>query len=101
MERRLASMKSGVLNWASMDLVSKWCDGLKRHDLDERIEEIESINLANQYARWHVPRLGSMSQQRPEGVFRLTGGQLNSASSSEVRSRNTEDIIRLIKDWEI
>jgi hypothetical protein len=42
-----------------------------------------------------------MSQQRPEGVFRILGGQLNSASSSEVRSRKTGDIIRLIKEWEI
>jgi hypothetical protein len=42
-----------------------------------------------------------MSQQQPEGVFRILGGQLNSALSSEVRSRKTVDIICLIKDWEI
>jgi hypothetical protein len=69
MERRLANMKSGVPNWAATDLASQWCDGLKRHNLDETIMEIESINLANQYNRWHVSRLGSMSQQQPEGVF--------------------------------
>ncbi len=49
MERRLANMKSRVPNWAAMDLASQWCNGLKRHDLDETIAEIESINLANQY----------------------------------------------------
>jgi hypothetical protein len=102
MEHRLASMKSGVPNWAATDLASKWCDGLNWHDLYEMIAEIESFNLANQYARWHVPRLGSMSQQRLEGVFRLLlGGQLNSALLSEVHSCKTGDIIRLIKDWEI
>jgi hypothetical protein len=69
MEHRLANMKLGVPNRAAMDLASQWCDGLKLHDLDETIAEIESINLANQYNRWHVSRLGSMSQQRPEGVF--------------------------------
>ncbi len=101
MERRLANMKSGVPNWAAKGLASQWCNGLKLHDLDETIAEIESINLANQYNQWHVSRLGSMSQQQPEGVFQKLGGHLNSASSSEVRSRKTGDIIRLIKDWEI
>jgi hypothetical protein len=69
MEHRLANMKSGVHNWAATDWASQWCDGLKLHNLDETIAEIESINLANQYNRWHVPRLGSMSQQQLEGVF--------------------------------
>jgi hypothetical protein len=57
-----------------MDLASHWCDGLKLHNLDETIAEIESINLAKQYNRWHVSRLGSMSQQRREGVFQILGG---------------------------
>ena len=82
MERRLANMKSGVPNWAATDLASQWCDGLKRHDFDRTIAEIESIYLANQYNHWHILRLGSMSQQQPEGVFRILGGQLNSALSS-------------------
>jgi hypothetical protein len=84
MERRLANMKSGVPNWAATDLASQWSKGLRKNDLDEKIAKIESINLANQYNRWHVPRLGSMSQQRPEGVFQVFGGKLNSALSLEV-----------------
>jgi hypothetical protein len=63
MERRLANMKSGVPTWDATDLASQWCEGLKCHDLDKTITEIESINLANQYNQWHVLRLGSMSQQ--------------------------------------
>jgi hypothetical protein len=95
-------MKSGVPNWAATDLASQWCDGPKLHNLlDERIMAIESINLANQYNQWHVPKLGSMSQQQPEGVFQILGGQLKSALSSEVRSRKTGNIIHPIKDWEI
>jgi hypothetical protein len=69
MERRLANMKSEVPNWATTDLASQWCEGLKCHNLDETIVEIESINLANQYNQWHVLILRSMSQQQPEGVF--------------------------------
>ncbi len=37
----------------------------------------------------------------PDGVFQIMGGQLNSASSSEVQARKTGDIIWLINDWEI
>jgi hypothetical protein len=101
MKQRLANMKSGVPNWAATDLAEQWCEGLKRHEMDATIAEIEAINLASHYNRWHIARLGSMSQQRPEGVFRILGGQLNSASSLEVCSRKTGDIIRLIKEWEI
>jgi hypothetical protein len=101
MERRLANLKSGVSTWAAMDLAAQWSMGLKCQELDATIAEIEAINLAKQYNRWHVPRLGSMSQQQPEGVFRILGGQLNSASSLDVCSRKTWDIIRLIKEWKI
>jgi hypothetical protein len=101
MERRLANMNSGVPNWAAVDLASQWCNGLKWHDLDETIAEIESINLANQYNQWHVLRLGSISQKCPGRVFQILEGQLNSASSLEARLHKTGDIIRLIKEWEI
>jgi hypothetical protein len=98
MERRLANMKSGVFNWAATDLASQWSKRLRKNDLDKKITETETINLANQYNRWHVPMLGSMSQQRPEGVFRTFGGQLNSAPSLEVQTCKTGDMIRLIKE---
>ncbi len=57
--------------------------------------------MARHYARWHVPRLRNIEQQRPDGVFRFLGGQLNSASSTEVRTRKVDDLQRLINDWEV
>ncbi len=69
--------------------------------MDLGIADMEAANLAKQYARWHVQQIGQMEQTRPDGVFRIMGGQLNSASSSEVRARKTSDIIRLINDWEV
>jgi hypothetical protein len=101
MERRLANMKSGVPNWATTDLASQWSKGLRKNDLDKKIVGIESINLANQYNRWHIPRLGSLSQQLLERVFQIFGGQLNSKLSLEVRTCKTRDMICLIKEWEI
>jgi stage V sporulation protein SpoVS len=42
-----------------------------------------------------------MEQTQPDGVVQIMGGQLNSASSSEVQARKTGDIIQLMNDWEI
>ncbi len=69
--------------------------------MDPEIADIEAANLAKQYAKWHVQRIGHMEQTWPDGVFRIMGGQLNSASSSEVRARKTSNIIRLIHNWEV
>lgn len=66
-----------------------------------RITEIEAANLAKHYHRWHVEHLGTMANPRPNGVFRILGGQLNSASSAEVRNRKVKDVVGLINEWEI
>ncbi len=48
-----------------------------------------------------MPRLGEVPQIRPEGVFHLLGGNLNSASSNEVRDRKISNIHHLIKTWDV
>jgi hypothetical protein len=103
MERRLAAMKSGVPNWATTTIAGEWQNGLPPDltNLDDSIAEIKATNVARHYARWHVPRLRNIEQQRPDGVFRFLGGQLNSASSTEVRTRKVDDLQRLINDWEV
>jgi len=104
MERRLAGMKNGVPVAEAAVLSREWAssaDADTLRGMDPGIADIEAANLAKQYARWHVQRIGHMEQTRPDGVFRIMGGQINSASSSEVRARKTSDIIRLINDWEI
>jgi hypothetical protein len=103
MERRLAAMKSGVPNWAATRIAGEWqsCLSPDLTDLDKGIAEIKVANLARHYARWHVPRLGSMKQRRPDGTFRFLGGQLNSTSSTKVRMRKVEDLLRLINNWKV
>jgi hypothetical protein len=103
MERRLAVMKSGVPNWAATDIAGEWQSGLSPDltDLNKGIAEIKAANLVWHNACWHVPCLGSMEQWRPDGIFRFLGGQLNSASSTEVRMRKVEDLLRLINNWEV
>ncbi len=70
-------------------------------DLDESIAEIEASNLAHHYAHTHVERLGSITKIRPEGVFWLMGGQMNSASSVETRAKKTRDLVRICREFEV
>ena len=83
MERRLANLKSGIPNSDATQLASGWAHQLSPElsDLDEHIAEIKASNLARHYACTHVERLGYLTKPRPDGVFRLLGGQMNSAAS--------------------
>jgi hypothetical protein len=103
MERRLASIKSSVPNWAATALAGEWQSGLSPDltNLDKGIAEIKATNLARHYTRRHIPLLGQMEQQRTDSIFRFLGGQLNSASSMEVRRCKVDKLTRLINNWEV
>jgi hypothetical protein len=103
MERRLAAMKSGIPNWAATALAGEWQSGLSPDltDLNKGISETEATNMGRHYTPWHIPCLGQMEQQWPDGVFRCLGGQLNSASSIEVWMHKVDKLSRLINNWEV
>jgi hypothetical protein len=50
---------------------------------------------------WFVQRLGNMTQDRPEGVFQLLRGNLNSALSRDVCNCKISDILQLIETWDV
>ncbi len=56
MERRLANLRSGILNSVATQLASGWASKLSPElgDLDGPIAEIEASNLARHYAHTHV-----------------------------------------------
>ncbi len=68
---------------------------------DNKIEQKEQARARENKSRWYVPRLGELPQVRPEGVFCLLGGNLNSPSSKEVRDRKISDIHHSIKTWDV
>ena len=96
-------MRSGIPNSVATQLASGWAMQLSPElgDLDERIAEIEANNLARHYTCTHVERLGFLPKPRPEGVFRLLGGQMNSAASAETRLRKTGDLVRICQGFEV
>ncbi len=68
---------------------------------DPLIEQLEVEAEKTFNMRWHVARLGTMNNTRPDGVYRLMGIQLNSMSSHETRDRKVSGIQRLIEEWDV
>jgi hypothetical protein len=65
-------MKNGVPKADTAELARDWLSSLEHNKLsglDPGIVEIEAINLAKQYTRWHVQRVGDMEQTRLDRVF--------------------------------
>lgn len=69
--------------------------------LDPLIARLEEEEAKRYYDRWHVPPLGQLTTIRPDGVFRLMGGQVNGASSVECRDKKVTDLSRIIDDWDV
>jgi hypothetical protein len=63
------------------------------------MEREERRQAKRELACWYVPHLGTIPQVRPEGVFHLVGGNLNCASTKEVRDRKVLDIHRILETW--
>ncbi len=66
---------------------------------DSDVENTE--RAVNEAACWFVPCLGNMKQDRLEGVFRLAGGNLNSASSKDVQERKISNIHHILETWDV
>jgi hypothetical protein len=96
-------LRSGIPNSVATQLASGWAHQLSPEfgDLDERIAEIEASNLTWHYARTHVERLGSLTKPRPDGVFRLLGGQMNSVASVETRLRKSGNLVQLCQEFKV
>jgi hypothetical protein len=70
-------------------------------DIDKTVHFIEEEAERQLYDRWHVPRLGNMAENRPDGIFRFMGAQLNSISSADSRDRKVTEIDRIMETWEV
>ncbi len=58
----------------------------RQRDLNNNLMQIASDEEWAKL-RWHVLQLGTMTQDRKEGVFRILGGQLNGMCSSQIRDK--------------
>ncbi len=76
-------------------------EGTFKDAYDSDMEPVVIRRKEEEQQRWHVPRLGNMMKMRPNGVFRLLGGQLNGSASRIIRDRRIADLTRLIDTWDI
>jgi hypothetical protein len=65
------------------------------------IEQKERQQAEQDSSCWFVKKLGNMTQDRPERVFQLLGGDLNSALSRDICNRKISDILWLIETWDV
>ena len=70
-------------------------------DSNSDMEREEQKRAGKESACWYVPRLGSIPQDRPDGVFHLVGGNLNCTPKKEVRDRKVSDIHRIWETWDV
>ena len=101
MERKLQGLKSGIPRDEISSLAEEWTCGQSDYDLEPRIVAIEAAEIAKRWHRSHVPQLGNMQKERGDGVLRCFGGQLNSASSRDVRDRKITEINWVVDEWDL
>ncbi len=65
------------------------------------MEREERRRAERKSACWFVPRIGEITQDKPEGVFWLVGRNLNSASTKVVGDREISDIHRVLETWDV
>ena len=82
-------------------LAESWAEGASLSNIDPKITEIEAANMAKQWARWHVPVLGDLTDERPDGVHRFMLCQMNSVSSEETRVRKLHELGQLVDKYEV
>ncbi len=70
-------------------------------EYDSEMEAAVQKNIEDKRAQWHVPCHGNMKEDRPNGVFRLLRGQLNSMATARKRDRRIADLDRIIKKWDV
>ncbi len=66
-----------------------------------KMEALVQNSVNSETEQWHVPRIGNLHEHRSDGVFRLLGGQLNSAASTRACNRCITDLGRIIIKWDV
>ncbi len=102
MEKKLACFKKGLIPHSDRcSLAESWSTVVDVSTLDPIVVTLEANALAKRWERYNVPVVGSITTNRPAGVFRWMYCQLNSASSQEtVRGSRGGDGRALLQFWQ-
>ena len=101
MAKRLARGEKGMPATEALERANTWAQGASLDDIDPKIMEIEANIMQKQWERWHVPSLGNLTEERPEGVHRFMLCQMNSTSSVEVRDMKLHKVDKLVDKYDV
>ena len=101
MTKRLTRGRQHIPLKEAKGLAESWAEGASLADIDPKIMEIEADNMTKQWARWHVPVLGDLTDERPDGVHRFMLCQMYSVSSEETRMGKLHELGQLIDKYEV
>ena len=68
---------------------------------DTEIVDREVARLLEERAKYHVPRIGDLPEQKPIGVFRFMACQFNNMAGSKTREKKVGIIKELVNKYEI
>lgn len=72
-----------------------------KEEVDPKALAKEADAALKYFEKWHVPRVGNIPVERPEGVYRLMGAQLNNVAGNKSRDKKVDIINHLIDRWDV
>lgn len=70
-------------------------------DVEHEMRELVAQQIELHKNKWHVTRLGDMTKNRPQGVFRIMAGNVNHMSMPVNRDEKIARIEWLQEEWDI
>ena len=93
MSRKLENEKRRMLTEMEVKaVVDQWVDNRSEEELDQQIVKKEIQKLEKKLARYNVPPVGHMDEDKGEGTCRILYSQLNNASTRVVRNVKMDEI---------
>ena len=93
MSRKLKNGKRRTLTEVEVKaVVDQWTDNRSEEELDQEVVKKEIQKLEKKLARYNVPPVGSITEDKGEGTCRILYSQLNNASTRAVREIKMDKI---------
>ena len=86
MSRKLENGKRRTLTEVEVKaVVDQWIDNRSEEELDQQVVKKEIQNLERKLARYNVPPVGYVNDDKGEGICRILYSQLNNTSTRVMR----------------
>ena len=102
MSRKLKNGKRRTLTEVEVKaVVDQWMDNRSEEELDQQVVKHEIQKLEKKLARYNVPPVGGINENKGEGKCRILYSQLNNASTRAVREVKMDKIHNMNDKFQI